>query len=138
MRVGIDVTCWWSRRGFGRVTRKLIPAMMDQPRGHELCLFVDRPPPVQMQRAGVEIIQVPITQAVTEAAVASGSRSLRDLWAFTRATAAAGLDLAGPGEVTFLANPKYTPQMASTRASACSGPALRPTIPARRCCTATA
>lgn len=93
MRVGIDVTCWWSRRGFGRVTRKLIPAMMDQPRGHELCLFVDRPPPVQMQRAGVEIIQVPITQAVTEAAVASGSRSLRDLWAFTRATAAAGLDI---------------------------------------------
>ncbi|QQS41458.1 MAG: UDP-3-O-(3-hydroxymyristoyl)glucosamine N-acyltransferase [Acidobacteriota bacterium] len=31
---------------------------------------------------------------------------------------AAGLDLAEEGEVTFLANPKYTPQVAKTRASA--------------------
>ena len=30
----------------------------------------------------------------------------------------AGLDLAGEGEITFLANPKYTPQIAGTRASA--------------------
>ena len=33
-------------------------------------------------------------------------------------TAAAGLDLAGEGGVTFLANPKYTPQVESTKASA--------------------
>ncbi len=33
-------------------------------------------------------------------------------------TAAAGLDLAGKGDVTFLANPKYTPQIAATKASA--------------------
>jgi UDP-3-O-[3-hydroxymyristoyl] glucosamine N-acyltransferase len=33
-------------------------------------------------------------------------------------SSAAGLDLAGPGDVTFLANPKYTPQVAETRASA--------------------
>lgn len=32
--------------------------------------------------------------------------------------AAAGLDLAGKGDVTFLANPKYTPQLTATRASA--------------------
>ncbi|MGD9587728.1 MAG: UDP-3-O-(3-hydroxymyristoyl)glucosamine N-acyltransferase [Pyrinomonadaceae bacterium] len=30
----------------------------------------------------------------------------------------AGLDIAGPGEFSFLANPKYTPQVSSTRASA--------------------
>ncbi len=30
----------------------------------------------------------------------------------------AGLDLAGGGDITFLANPKYTPQIAGTRASA--------------------
>src|SRR5438067_1691330 len=30
----------------------------------------------------------------------------------------AGLDLAGPGDITFLANPKYKPQIAETRASA--------------------
>jgi UDP-3-O-[3-hydroxymyristoyl] glucosamine N-acyltransferase len=33
-------------------------------------------------------------------------------------TGAAGLDIAGPGEVTFLANPKYTPQISTTRAGA--------------------
>lgn len=32
--------------------------------------------------------------------------------------AAAGLDIAGPGEITFLANPKYTPQIRDTKASA--------------------
>lgn len=31
---------------------------------------------------------------------------------------AAGLDIARPGEITFLANPKYTPQIAHTQASA--------------------
>src|SRR5687767_3075020 len=33
-------------------------------------------------------------------------------------TSAAGLDLAKAGDITFLANPKYTPQLASTQASA--------------------
>ena len=33
-------------------------------------------------------------------------------------TGAAGLDIAGPSDVTFLANPKYTPQIAGTRAGA--------------------
>lgn len=33
-------------------------------------------------------------------------------------TGAAGLDIAGHGEITFLANPKYTPQIGATKASA--------------------
>jgi len=33
-------------------------------------------------------------------------------------TSAAGLDIAGPGDISFLANPKYTPQIKSTRAAA--------------------
>ena len=33
-------------------------------------------------------------------------------------TSAAGLDIAHPGDVTFLANPKYTPQIKETRATA--------------------
>ena len=33
-------------------------------------------------------------------------------------TSTAGLDIAGPGDVSFLANPKYTPQVAQTKASA--------------------
>lgn len=33
-------------------------------------------------------------------------------------TSTAGLDIAGDGDITFLANPKYTPQIAETKASA--------------------
>lgn len=33
-------------------------------------------------------------------------------------TSTAGLDIAGPGDISFLANPKYTPQVAATNASA--------------------
>lgn len=36
----------------------------------------------------------------------------------TEITSAAGLDIAGPGEITFLANPKYTPKIKETRAVA--------------------
>lgn len=49
--------------------------------------------------------------AATFSTVESGSPDLE-------ISSAAGLDIAGPGDVTFLANPKYTPQVAGTRASA--------------------
>ena len=48
---------------------------------------------------------------LTSATVESGSPD-------TDISAAAGLDLAGDGDVTFLANPKYTPQIRDTKASA--------------------
>lgn len=48
---------------------------------------------------------------LTSATLESGSPD-------TEIVAAAGLDLAGEGEVTFLANPKYTPQVRDTKASA--------------------
>ena len=48
---------------------------------------------------------------VTGSVIENGSPDLK-------ITAAAGLDLAGEGDITFLANPKYTPQIAATRASA--------------------
>lgn len=48
---------------------------------------------------------------LTSATLESGSPDAEIL-------AAAGLDLAGDGDVTFLANPKYTPQIRDTKASA--------------------
>ncbi len=48
---------------------------------------------------------------LTNSKIESGAPELEIL-------AAAGLDIAGRGEVTFLANPKYTPQIAETKASA--------------------
>lgn len=48
---------------------------------------------------------------LTGAAISAGAPD-------TEITSTAGLDIAGEGDVTFLANPKYTPQVAATRASA--------------------
>ena len=48
---------------------------------------------------------------ITKSTIAAGSPDLE-------ISAAAGLNLAGSGDVTFLANPKYTPQVGTTKASA--------------------
>lgn len=93
MRIGIDATCWWSRRGFGRFTRGLLMAMFAEPRGHRFCLFIDRPPEPEMLHPHVDIVQANPSRPVTEAAVASGNRSPADLWAFTRAASREPLDL---------------------------------------------
>ncbi|MDP3659124.1 glycosyltransferase family 1 protein [Phenylobacterium sp.] len=93
MRIGVDATTWWNRRGFGRFTRLLLGAMLDAPRGHEFVLFVDRPPEPEMLRPGVKIVRVDTRRTVTEAAVADGSRSVGDLLAFRRAVAAERLDV---------------------------------------------
>ena len=48
---------------------------------------------------------------ITSSTIAQGSGDIE-------ITSTAGLDLAGVGDVTFLANPKYTPQIAETKAAA--------------------
>lgn len=93
MRIGIDASCWWNRRGFGRFTRELLSAMFAAPRNHEFILFIDQEPDAAMTRAGVRTIRVGTSRTVTESAVAAGSRSLRDIWAFRCAVAAEPLDV---------------------------------------------
>lgn len=93
MRIGIDATTWWNKRGFGRFTRQLLTAMLDAPGDRTFCLFVDQPPAPQMIRPGVEVIQVATGATVTEAAVADGSRSVKDLFAFGKAVSSHKLDV---------------------------------------------
>ena len=43
MRIGIDVSCWQNRRGFGRFTRELVQQLVhDHARTHEFVLLADR------------------------------------------------------------------------------------------------
>ncbi|GMQ88805.1 MAG: glycosyltransferase family 1 protein [Gammaproteobacteria bacterium] len=93
MRIGIDGTCWWSRRGFGRFTRELLKAMFEQAGDHQYVLFVDRPPEPEMLRPCVTVIQANASTPVTQAAVASGSRSIGDVWSFTRLVSGQQLDI---------------------------------------------
>jgi len=93
MRIGVDASCWWSRRGFGRFTRELLIALFEEAKDHEFYLFVDREPEPEMLRSNVHIVKVDISKHVTEAAVAEGSRSVKDVWAFTRAISGHSLDV---------------------------------------------
>lgn len=93
MRIGIDATTWWNRRGFGRYTRLLLTHMFAAAPDHEFVVFIDQAPAPEMLRDNIRIVQVKTAATVTEAAVASGSRALTDLWAFRKAVAAEPLDV---------------------------------------------
>lgn len=93
MRIGIDGATWENARGYGRFTRELVRALVKRDARNEYVLFVsplvardDLPPNAQ-------IVTVQTRRAPALAASADGFRSPQDLWAFTRALAAARLDL---------------------------------------------
>lgn len=94
MRIGFDGGCLANRRGFGRFARRLLEALAAEPFAHELAVFVDRPSLEQVTIPGrFSTVAVDVRQAPSQAASASGRRSVRDLLAMSRAVARARLDL---------------------------------------------
>ncbi|NUN67311.1 glycosyltransferase family 4 protein (plasmid) [Pseudanabaena biceps] len=94
MRIGIDVTCWSNRRGYGRFTRGLIQALLEANTEDEFILFVDAHTFAKSQfPKQAACVVVATTQAPTEAASASGQRSLKDLWAMMQAVNRCPLDV---------------------------------------------
>jgi len=93
MRIGVDASCWWSLRGFGRFTRELFKAMFELPGDHTFVLFVDHEPTNEMKRDNVEVVHVKLSQYVTDAAVSTDSRSPGDLLAFTKEVKKQNLDI---------------------------------------------
>jgi glycosyltransferase involved in cell wall biosynthesis len=93
MRIGIDASCWWNRRGFGRFTRGLLPAMFAASYDHRYYLFVDQSREPEMIHANVTCVEVHVARSVTKSAVAHDHRSLRDVYSFNRAVASTTLDV---------------------------------------------
>lgn len=93
MRIGIDATCWWNNRGFGRFTRELLTALFDLETAHSYVLFVDQPIEDLSRYQHVSIVEVGSSRPTTEAAVADSRRSLRDMWALYSSVAETKLDL---------------------------------------------
>jgi glycosyltransferase involved in cell wall biosynthesis len=91
--IGVDATTWWNQRGFGRFTRGQLGAMLAEPRGHRFVLLLDREPAEEMLRPHVDIVRVPTSATVTDAAVADGNRRIRDVLAFSRAASSRPLDV---------------------------------------------
>jgi glycosyltransferase involved in cell wall biosynthesis len=94
MRIGVDACCWSNLRGFGRFTRELLTALLKIDRINQYIFFVDQ------QTAGssqfpdnASTIVVKTSVAPTEAASASGRRSIADLWSMSRAALRVPFDL---------------------------------------------
>ncbi|MAT94200.1 MAG: glycosyltransferase [Halioglobus sp.] len=93
MNIGIDATCWWNNRGFGRFTRELLTAIFLLERDHHYHLFSDQPIDTLAAYGNVTLHLVKSGRPTTEAAVADSSRSPIDMLRMSRAVAAAPLDV---------------------------------------------
>jgi glycosyltransferase involved in cell wall biosynthesis len=93
MNIGIDATCWWNQRGFGRMARELLSAMFSLDSEHKFYLFVDQAPDESMKLPNTEIVQVFSERPATDAAVANDSRSIGDMLRLYKAVSNSPVDL---------------------------------------------
>ncbi len=93
MRIGVDATCWSNRRGYGRFTRALLNTAAPLDKNNQYIFFTDLAEDEFPMPAGVEVVRVTGGVPTIRAAGAQGSRSLRDMWALSRAISARPLDV---------------------------------------------
>lgn len=81
MRIGIDVSCWQNRRGFGRFTRELVRQLVhDHARAHEFVLLADRFTAAEARFPdGARVLIADTSRQPMRAASADGWRSPLDL-----------------------------------------------------------
>lgn len=92
MRIGVDATCWTSRRGYGRHLRSLLGAALALDRRNQYSLVVDSEQAAAEAPSGVEVIRARASAPALAAARSNGRRSVADLWAVSRALAAGNFD----------------------------------------------
>ncbi|MCR9104052.1 MAG: glycosyltransferase family 4 protein [Gammaproteobacteria bacterium] len=93
MDIGIDATCWWNNRGFGRFTRELLAELFQLESDHRFHLFTDQPIPEAAAYANVDVHLVNTSRPCTEAAVVDDNRSPLDMLRMSRAVSAVPLDV---------------------------------------------
>ena len=93
MNIGIDATCWWNKRGFGRMARELLSAMFQIESAHRYFLFIDQQADQAMALPNIETVQVFPSRPVTDAAVVNDRRALGDMLALYRAVSRNPVDI---------------------------------------------
>lgn len=93
MNIGIDATCWWNQRGFGRMARELLSAMFALDSDHTFYLFIDQAPTESMHLPNIELVQVSPDRPATAAAIANSSRSIKDMVQLYKAVSHSPIDL---------------------------------------------
>ena len=92
MRIGIDGGCWSNNRGFGRVLREQLAALLQLDTSNTYLLFLDAPADIPSSpNLTAKIIGT--SQTVKDAATSDGRRSASDLLQMGRAVSAEQLDL---------------------------------------------
>ncbi len=94
MRVGVDVTSWANRRGYGRFARNAVSTLVSLPGDDEYVLFTDeRTAHEEDLPRGAEVRTVALRRAPVEAAAADSQWPLRDLARLSRAASREPLDV---------------------------------------------
>jgi len=93
VNIGIDATCWWNNRGFGRFTREILTALFALDSDHKFFLFVDQPLEELAAFTNVTVIQAASSRPTTEAAIADSNRSPFDMYRLYRAVAHSPVDI---------------------------------------------
>lgn len=93
MKIGIDISTWHNGRGFGRFTREIVAALLRQGASHEFVLFGDSATTAASDFEGVREVLVKTNNKVTESAISDDSRSLLDVFSFSKEVYKAKLDV---------------------------------------------
>jgi glycosyltransferase involved in cell wall biosynthesis len=93
MNIGIDATCWQNNRGYGRHARSLLGALVRLDKANRYTFFMDSDKLVESLPTGAERFRIPTSAPTSEAAAASGRRSLGDMWRVGRTLSSAPLDV---------------------------------------------
>jgi len=94
MRIGVDATCWVNPRGYGRFTKDMLTALLEQDKSNHYIFFMDSftesaatfPPNVEKK-------VISLSESPTQAASASGRRGLSDMLRMGWAVSRGNLDL---------------------------------------------
>lgn len=94
LRIAVDACCWSNRRGYGRFTRELVSAMIEEHPGHEFTLVLDERTRADGRfPAAARFAVVRTSEQPTRAASAAGARSPLDLWRLARAASSLAADV---------------------------------------------
>ena len=96
MRIGIDATCWQNTRGYGRVVRGLLSALVRLDVENRYAFFMDSAENSETLPPEVEVRMVANSVPTAIAASSNGHRSVRDMWRMSRAMSSRGFDLQLP------------------------------------------
>jgi len=93
MKIGVEATCLFNKRGYGRYARALIGSTLQLDKENEYICYVDSLENLEGISDRVEIRYVPASTPAALAASSTSNRSLGDMWKMSRAMSDSKLDI---------------------------------------------